>query len=122
MNIDLHGRLITAVETGYVLRLQFDNGAELDVETTLELRCGVDSVTGEPGSLSTDRLTDLGGRTVVTATADNRGALSVSLTGGYSISVRPDDAYEAWSIAGPGGYKLVCMPGGELAEWAGTEP
>lgn len=122
MNIALHDRLVTAVETGFVLRLRFDNGAELDVETTLELRSGVDCESGEPGSLNTDSLTDLSGRTVVMATIDDRGALTLSLTGDRSIVVKPDDAYEAWSIAGPGSYKLVCMPGGELAEWAGTGP
>jgi hypothetical protein len=121
MNAVLDGRAITAVETGYVLRLHIDGGMEVDIETAFKFRTQDGAVHAEPAGLCTESLQELVGQTVVTATVDNRGALSVRLTGGYEVEVPPNGVFEAWSILGPGGYKVVCMPGGALAEWAATD-
>jgi hypothetical protein len=38
--------------------------------------------------------------------------------GGATITVPPNDAFEAWTVTGPNGLRVVSMPGGTLAVWS----
>ncbi len=57
-------------------------------------------------------------KTARNAIALKDGTLEVAFTDGDSLSVRPDEHYEAWEMAGPRGYKIVSLPGGGLAVWS----
>lgn len=45
------------------------------------------------------------------------GSLTLTMGSGARISFLPDPDFESWSLVGRSGFRLVCMPGGELAEW-----
>ena len=56
-------------------------------------------------------------RTLEAAVAEDTGTLSVSFSGGASLSVQPVDKYEAWTLSGAGGVLVACLPGGGLTSW-----
>lgn len=59
----------------------------------------------------------LAGQSVTAVAKDDSGALTISFTDGTTLTVPPDDAYEAWNVSGPNGALVVSMPSGELAIW-----
>lgn len=48
----------------------------------------------------------------------NNGKLVLAFSNSITLSVLPNDRYEAWQITSDtAGLRIVCMPGGELAIW-----
>ena len=43
--------------------------------------------------------------------------LRIDFSNGMSISVEPDEKYEAWNVSGPHGFLVVALPGGGIATW-----
>jgi hypothetical protein len=55
------------------------------------------------------------------ATIADDGQLTLRFAEGTSLTVRPDDKYEAWQLSDDTGLLIVCMPGGDLAIWLPTQ-
>ncbi|MEM7284776.1 MAG: DUF6188 family protein [Actinomycetota bacterium] len=52
------------------------------------------------------------------ATVGDDGTLTLTI-GSATVTVPPSADFEAWTYAAEDGRRVVCMPGGELAVWAG---
>jgi len=48
------------------------------------------------------------------------GVLRLNISGGFTITVEPDQDYESWTISGPGTALVVCKIGGGVAVWPDT--
>ena len=48
--------------------------------------------------------------------------LTLRFAGGTTLTVPPDDKYEAWQLRDDTGLLIVCMPGGGLAVWSPDQP
>ncbi|MGW0356281.1 DUF6188 family protein [Nocardia nova] len=127
MNLKRAGQAISDVLVGFMVTVRIGESSEfeLQIEGDIELRLGsgpVYRVDSENYEKRRKEIESLVGAVVVSARADESGALTLELDSGTSLRVPPDDDYEAWSIAGPGGYRVVSLPGGELAVWSATRP
>ncbi|MGO1051913.1 DUF6188 family protein [Crossiella sp. CA198] len=124
MTVDLgfRGRALNAITIDYTVLLSFDGGCEVRVESEFALYdAGVwQQITPglDLGALG-DRLQALTGTVVQAASAAESGLLLIEFGDDAVLRVEPDENYEAWSFAGPDGDKVICLPGGELAVWAG---
>ena len=123
MDLGLEGRKVTQANVDFTLSLITNTGHEVRIETDfsmltpdgdLHFSLGTDSIDQAP-------FHSLIGQAVTSSMAENSGTLVLAFGDRTSLRVEPHDAYEAWTIAGPGGEKIVCMPGGELAIWPGTD-
>ena len=110
---------IVEVRSNGVLKLLTGSGWHIDIESPLHY---VDANGGRtidarhPGIAETAREL-LVGKEIVSVRIDESGRLKVALDAKCTLTVWPDPDYEAWIIVGPDQEMLVCMPGGELAEW-----
>jgi len=48
------------------------------------------------------------------------GVLRLNISGGFTITVEPDQDYESWTISRPGTALVVCKIGGGVAVWPDT--
>jgi hypothetical protein len=120
ITLPLQGRELSSVSFDFAVTFGTAEGDELKIETPFVLHLS----NGEPMTVDPEsagdlaaNLLDLIHQDIVIAEATEAGALSVHLSGGAVISVRPDGEYEAWTFAGASGAKVVCRPGGELSTW-----
>ncbi|MGH3439739.1 MAG: DUF6188 family protein [Sciscionella sp.] len=58
---------------------------------------------------------------IISATTENSGALALTFANHAKLRIEPNEDYEAWDLSGPNGVMVVCMPGGELAEYPANE-
>jgi hypothetical protein len=122
-------REVTRVAFDHQLRLLFDDGGELVVETPLTLTPAArvhTVVPGEPAALAPALM--LLWRTVTSAVVDVDRALVVTFADGTVLWVPVGVDYEAWNATGPGwngrgvgNWMVVSMPSGRLAVW-GEDP
>lgn len=118
----LVGRAVTRCLVDHAFSLQF-----WSPDAVFELRIDVHFTLREPGgeelSLTPEETTSLGPalrlfrREVSSARAHKNGRLEVLFSDGSSLSVSPDQQYEAWELAADSGQRLVSTPGGDLAVW-----
>ena len=57
------------------------------------------------------------GQVVQSARTSEEGKLEIAFEDGRSLTVAPNDRYEAWEFSGPGGVRVVCTPGGGISVW-----
>jgi uncharacterized protein DUF6188 len=119
MDLGFAGQTVIGTDFGYTVAVEFGGGYEVRVETPFSLRIdGLDSEI-EPGRDSdAPAVSQLSGRTVSLAAADQSGGLRIDFIGGARLLAEPDSNFEAWTVAGPDGLKVVCGPGGELSVWS----
>jgi hypothetical protein len=119
--LPLVGRAVTRCLVDHAFALQFwspETEFELRIEGPFTLR----QPDGEELSLMPEETPSLGPalrllrREVSSARAHKDGRLEVLFSDGSSLSVGPDQHYEAWELAGSG-QRLVSTPGGDLAVW-----
>jgi len=48
---------------------------------------------------------------------DAESVLRLTFEGGGEIRVYPNDEFESWELATSDNKRIVCMPGGDIAEW-----
>jgi hypothetical protein len=61
-------------------------------------------------------LAELLGEGISSVAIDTGGALHLG-AGTHELEIFVDEDFEAWEITGPGTRRLICMPGGQIAEW-----
>jgi hypothetical protein len=57
----------------------------------------------------------------VEATIADNGQLTLRFAEGTTLTVPPDDQYEAWQLRDDTGLLIICTPGGGLAIWLPTQ-
>ena len=121
VDLGLAGQKLTSVDVGFVVRLEFGAGCEVQVETQFTVRTSDGDHPVVPGADDEEAAAVLGtlaGRVVTVATADDSGGLRIDLVGGARVLAEADPDFEAWTAAGPGGMKVVSLPGGGLSVWS----
>ena len=121
-DLRLTGRTLEEVRSGYAVVLQFSDGYEVTVESTVRLDGAGGGVEVEPDELPSPALDRLVGDTVRAAGVRDTGELTIAFGSGRELVVSVDADYESWNVTGPDGLLVVCLPGGGLAVWgvAGT--
>lgn len=121
MNLDLNGH--------WVSRISFENAVLVETLEGDRLRLGCRFSVRSEGlrfdfedasnvSTGSDHVLLLLQKSIVSASVDSSGALSVELEGSLALEVPPDVSFEAWELDLRGSpSKIVCMPGGRLAIW-----
>lgn len=109
---------LTFIRIDHQTRLQFGDVA-IVIETPFEVRRH-----GQVHALDPSVRTGLGPLLAVypdeavSATIGRDGTLHIGFTSGASVTVPPNEEYEAWGVVGPGTEQVVCRPGGgEPAIW-----
>jgi hypothetical protein len=121
-SVDLVGATVT--------QLRFDSGltVALDASTHLRIEAGFELVEPDGGATLLDPEQDLERmgpllrlhrKRVSAFTADTSGRLAVAFSDGTVLRCGPDDRFEAWELSFADGRLYVCLPGGEVAVWAG---
>jgi Family of unknown function (DUF6188) len=119
--LPLVGRAVTRCLVDHAFGLQFWS-PEAEIELRIEGPFTLREAGGEELSLVPEETTSLGPalrlfrREVSSARAHKDGRLEVIFTDGSTLSVGPDQKYEAWELTGSG-QRLVSTPGGDLAVW-----
>lgn len=124
-NLELEGKELQSVLVNYTVRMQLADVHFIVIESPFTVVVGDDVISLSPEEDAQDAFQpvhQLVGQTVEEAFADEAGALSVRFSGGAHLSVKPDAAYEAWSVSGPDGALVVSTPGGKLAVWSAKKP
>jgi hypothetical protein len=123
MELGLEGQTVTQASADFTVSLSTDANYEVRIETDFSLHTPDGDLHLSLGTGDVDETTfhPLLRQKVRSSVAEDTGTLVLAFGDGTGVRVEPDDAYEAWTIAGPGGQKIVCMPGGELAVWSGTD-
>jgi hypothetical protein len=123
MDLPLVGESIARIGFDFAVTLLTSGGAELRVETAFAIT-GEDlsstSVSPVAAGPHASLLLGLLHREITGATVSQDGTLRLSLGGGGTVEVDPDDKFEAWTFAGPKGEKAVCLPGGGVTTWGLT--
>lgn len=120
-NLELDGKQVQSVLVDYTIRFELEDTYFIVIESPFTFVAGNDALSLSPENDAPDAfepLRRLVGQEVHTAVADDAGSLRVCFSGGASIFVEPDAAYEAWSVSGPDGALVVSTPGGKLAIWS----
>lgn len=119
----LAGRPLIQYCVGTGVRLDFGapDFPELTIETPITVTRSGTVRAGEPHSqLVLMTLLGLLNQAAEATIADD-GQLTLRFTEGTSLTVRPDDKYEAWQLRDDNGLLIVCTPGGGLAIWLPTQ-
>jgi hypothetical protein len=121
-SVDLVGATVT--------QLRFDTGltVALDASTHLRIEAGFELMEpdGSEAVLDPDQdpermgaLLRLLRKRVTEFAADTTGMLAITFSDGTALRCGPDDRFEAWELGFADGRLYVCLPGGEVAVWAG---
>ena len=115
--VPLTGRSMIQFCVGSGVRLDLDGSPhyEITIETPLTITA-MNIERAEPTSVEV--LAALRGLLMraVLSVSEHHGQLSVEFDS-VTITVPPDENYEAWQIRADDGLLIVCIPGGELAVW-----
>jgi hypothetical protein len=118
------GKVVHSIRLDYALTIWTTDNWELDLNGDAYLLTAAGMTTIDSGQ-SVDELPEslaaLVGAEITEVLVARDGHLAVNFKDAQ-LSVRAADDYEAWQITGPEGQRLVCMPGGELANWPGNAP
>ena len=119
--LPLIGRAVTRCLVDHALCLQFWS-PEVKFELRIEGHFTICEPSGEKLSLVPEETSSLGPalrllrREVSSARAHKDGRLEVCFSDSSSLTVDPDQQYEAWEFAGSG-QRIVSTTGGDLAVW-----
>jgi Family of unknown function (DUF6188) len=116
MSLDLEGEQIVDEDFEFALALTTDHGVKLRVETAFDVDTPEDRrrlVPDDPALGWWGRLSLVGTKIAECSQSDS-GELRVSLSNGMSMTVQPDEQFEAWTLSYPSGRKVICGPGGEI--------
>ncbi|MFF6956757.1 DUF6188 family protein [Streptomyces sp. NPDC008317] len=122
MNLNLRGQAVTRVCFDAALTLLTSGDCELRVETEAVLQVSAgDHVSFDPESpdVAAPHLVRLARDVITEAEVGRVGDLVIEFESGTTLTVQPDEEYEAWGFVGPKGKRVTCMPGGEIAVWSG---
>lgn len=120
MNLELEGKVLASYTAEFTVGLQLSDQFFVRIESPfkLELAAGsIDLSPEEDPAESFRPLAQLVGDAITKSSVDSDGTLSITFGNSARLTVKPDSAYEAWTISGPGGQLVACTPGGELAVW-----
>lgn len=103
----------------YAVSITTDGGTRLTIETDFTLERATDGAQlVAPEHVTTrEPLQSLVGQTIRDLSATDHGRLVIGFSGGDTIVVEPDAAYEAWGIRAPNGFQVIAIPGGGVAVW-----
>jgi hypothetical protein len=118
----LVGRDISRVLIDFSVTLQFaDDGpaAELKLECSFAITTIAGSQTIEPERIveGARAVVGLFGARVLAVRVDQGSELVVDLSDERRLRAWPDAHYESWSFTSEDGSRVICMPGGQLANW-----
>lgn len=118
------GKSVERICIDYAVTLHFDDGAVLRLESAFSLMAPSETALAmiDPAQLGGkgDRILGLIRREVLEASITASGDLKLIFGHGWRLSSEPDDQYEAWSLVVPNGDTFVCLPGGRVARYPGT--
>lgn len=124
MEVPISGQALTIESTHPVLVARTSGGYELQAEVgvtiTSESGASCSGDIEEPDVMDSPLWEAVQG-IIESASVDGGGGMRVTFRSGGFIEFHPEVEYESWSATGPNGFRIVCMPGGELAIWSGTE-
>lgn len=117
---ELAGQRVTRISIDWMFRLGTDGLWEIGSEGVAELHTSSETAlrvepTGEEAPLPEEFLALVGER-IDSLTLNDSGDLTVDI-GDCRLLLPASDRYESWAMGGPRGESVICMPGGELAEW-----
>lgn len=123
VELRIAGQRVSGAIVGFTVafRLGSDSDFEVQIEGGIELRAENGDALGASSEKYDEirpEIESLIGSTIISATADDSGLLSIEFDSKVQLRVPADGHYEAWNVVGPGGYRIVCLPGGELAIWS----
>jgi hypothetical protein len=122
VQIDIAARRVEEVDTEHAVTLVLSGGANVRIECPFDIwELGAEPTTFDPGDLPSGRglWQGLRGRVVEAGIVDeDSGSLRITFSGGVTLQVLPDPAFESWSASWPDGATVVALPGGGLSSWS----
>ena len=124
MDLNLLGKSVSRIDLSWALIIVTACGDEVRVETEAALTAsGGASIVFDPERLQNvpELLMEAVQGSISSACCTPEGELHIEFEGGMELKVSPDDEYEAWQYSGSDGSLVVCLPGGGVATWVGTD-
>ncbi|RFA06820.1 hypothetical protein B7R21_18410 [Subtercola boreus] len=116
------GQTVTQVLFDYAVTILFEGGQQLRLETAFQLGAArVQPVTVAP-EVSLQAAASILGvlhSSVANAVLEESGQLVLEFSSGETLTIGPDESYEAFTFNGSHGELLVALPGGGLTFFSG---
>ncbi|WP_238431322.1 DUF6188 family protein [Streptomyces cavernae] len=121
VDLGLRGQAVARICFDATVTILTSADCELRIETEAVIQVSTEEhVAFDPQSpaAAAAHLVRLARDVITEAHVGEGGDLVVAFESGMNLTVRADDAYEAWGLVGPGGRRVICMPGGEVGVWS----